>query len=85
MAASLLMPRDLVEQGMFLFDLGDNLPILNRKYRSKDYDRFVSLSQLLGVSKRALAIRMKHLGLLQDDQLRNPDVLIEVLKDRQEV
>ena len=85
LAASLLMPRDLVEQGMFLFDLGDNLPILNRKYRSKDYDRFVSLSQLLGVSKRALAIRMKHLGLLQDDQLRNPDVLIEVLKDRQEV
>ncbi len=85
LAASLLMPRDLVEQGMFLLGLGDALPILNRKYRFKDYDRFVCLSQLLGVSKKALAIRMKHLGLLHDDQLQNPDIMIEVLKDRQEV
>lgn len=81
LAAYLLMPKDLVEQGMFLFGLGDKISILNKKYRSKSYNRFADLTHLLGVSKKALSIRMMHLGLLQEDQLQDPDIMLEVVKD----
>ena len=68
----ILLPEYLVKDGMFMFGLGDKMQILNRLYRPKDYKRFTKLAAFLGVSKQALAIRMRGLGLLEVDQLADP-------------
>lgn len=81
LAAAILLPEDLVKQGMFLFGLGDKIECLNKVYRKEVYDRFAALADFLGSSKQALAIRMKRLGLLEHEYLNNPFSMIEVIKE----
>lgn len=81
LAAAILLPEDLIKQGMFLFGLGDKIECLNKLYRREVYDRFSALADFLGSSKQALAIRMKRLGLLEREYLDNPFSMIEVIKE----
>ena len=79
LASAILLPRELVEKGMFLFSLGDKIEVLNKIYFHKVYEQFSGLAQFLGVSKQALSIRMKQLGLLEHDYLNDPDSILEVV------
>ena len=78
LAAVMLLPRDLVEQAMSLFDVQEGIRMLNKVFAREDYDRFVGMTELLGCSKTALAIRMKQLGYIGEDYLDNPYRLIDV-------
>lgn len=78
LASALLLPKDLVQKGMFLFRLGEKISCVNRLYFQDIYKRFSMLSEYLGVSKKALAIRMKYLGLLDREQLDNPTALLDI-------
>ena len=81
LAGALLLPEDLVKKGMFLFGLGDKIKILNKIYSRETYDKFAALADFLGSSKKALAIRMKQLKLLEQDYLDNPFSMLEVVKE----
>ena len=79
LASAILLPRELVEKGMLLFSLGDKIGVLNKIYFHRVYEQFSGLAQFLGVSKQALSIRMKQLGLLEHDYLNDPDSILEVV------
>lgn len=78
LAAVMLLPRGLVEQAMGLFDVQGGIQVLNKIFAKEDYDRFVGMTELLGCSKIALAIRMKQLGYIEKDYLDNPYRLLDV-------
>ena len=82
LASAILLPRELVEKGMFRFSLGDKIEVLNKIYFHKVYEQFSGLAQYLGVSRQALAIRMKQLGLLNNNYLNNPDGIIEIVGEK---
>jgi len=79
LAAAILLPEDLIKQGMYLFGLGEKIECLNKIYCKEVYDRFAALADFLGSSKKALAIRMKGLGLLEREYLDNPFAMIEMI------
>lgn len=81
LASALLMPKDLVIRGMERHGLGRQIQILNRVFRPQAYKAFSELACSLGVSKQALAIRMKHLGLLDKEYLENPYALVNIWMD----
>ena len=69
MAAALLLPREVVEEGMFWFGLGERMKVLSKKYSKYKYDRFCELADFLQVSKTTLSYRMEQLGLLERNYL----------------
>ena len=81
LASLLLMPEKLVRKALCLFDLHEGVPILNRIFYPKDYERFCDVADFLGVSKTALAIRLRQMGLLQQNYLANPYALLDVTKE----
>lgn len=81
LSSVLLLQKPLVEQAMALFDVQGKIKILNRLYAREDYARFVGMTELLGCSKTALAIRMKQLGYLGENYLDNPYRLLDVEVD----
>lgn len=78
LGAAILLPENLIKQGMFLFNLGDKIECLNKIYSPEVYKRFEALADFLGCSKKALAIRMKQLGLLKKEYLDNPFDIINI-------
>ena len=42
------------------------------------FAQFLGICPFLGVSKKALAIRMKQLGLLENEYLDRPNAIIEI-------
>lgn len=74
----MLLPKRLVEQAMRLFDVQGGIWMLNKIFAKEEYDRFVGMTELLGCSKTALAIRMKQLGYIGMDYLDNPYRLLDV-------
>ena len=78
LTSCLLMPADLLRRNMRLVGLPEYLDFLNPVWRKQSYEQFVSLSELMGVSKQALSYRMKKLKLLGEDQRDNPNRLIDV-------
>ena len=72
LASAILLPKKLIEQGMYLFGFGERIDYLNKVFRPLEYERFSALADFLGSSKKALAIRMKQLGLLKEEYLDNP-------------
>ncbi len=85
LAAAILLPKNLIEQGMFLFGLGSKIECLNKIYRPAEYEKYAALADFLGCSKKALAIRMKQLGLLKKEYLDNPFDLITVYPEVREI
>ena len=78
LASVMLLPKSLVEQAMRLFDVQGGIRMLNKVFAKEEYDRFVGMTELLGCSKTALAIRMKQLGYIGMDYLDNPYRLLDV-------
>ena len=81
LASLLLMPADLLRQNMMLVGLPNRLDFLNQVWRRSEYEKFTTLSELMGVSKQALSYRMKQLGLLGEDQRAAPYELLDVWRD----
>lgn len=80
LASALLLPVEIVHGALRKFDLERGIDILNRIYRPKEYGRFCEMAEFLGVSKQAMAIRLKRLGLMKKDYLQNPYTLANVEK-----
>ena len=78
LAAAILMPEELLCRALYMFGLGERIDILNRLYRKREYDQFCNLAQFLGVSKQALAVRLKQLGRLRCAQLDNPHQILDI-------
>ena len=81
LASALLLPLEIVHGTLRRFDLERGIDLLNRIYRPKEYGRFCEMARFLGVSKQALAIRLKRLGLMKKDYLQNPYTLADVEKE----
>ena len=81
LAAELLMPYSVIVNGMSLFGLGKKIRCLNRIHFKADYKKYCALADFLGVSKTALAIRMKQLGLLEREYLRNPQDMLDIMME----
>lgn len=78
LAASILMPTELILQNMFWAQLGDRIKLLNSVYAPAVYERFCNLASMLGVSKQALAYRMQRLGLIEINHFDDPYQLIRI-------
>ena len=72
LASALLLPIELIYRALRRFGLEHGIGMLNRVYRPKEYTRFCDMAEYLGTSKQAMAIRLKRLGLLKKEHLRNP-------------
>lgn len=84
LASALLLPADLVLAALQRFRLEASIPILNKVFYRGEYERFCEMAQFLGASKQALAIRLKRLGLLGKEYLRDPYALVCVEKEEDE-
>lgn len=73
-----IMPRKLIGQAMFIFGFGEKIEMINRIYASEEYERFSGMAAFLGVSKKALSIRLNQLGLVERDYFDNPYALTDV-------
>ena len=77
----ILMPEFLIKQGMKLVGLEEKIEVLNRLWCREEYDKFCGVARLLGVSKQALSIRMKQLGLIGRDYLTNPREMMDIFME----
>ena len=78
LCSAILMPAQLVRKNMAVVGLPEKIDILNRIYRKETYLKFEEMSSVMGVSKQALAIRMRSLGLLEKEYLSNPHEMLNV-------
>ena len=78
LCSAILMPEPLLRSNMSLCGLPERIDILNRIYRKDTFSKFEELSNMMGVSKQALAIRMKSLALLDREYLSNPREMLNV-------
>ncbi len=83
LAAALLMPVDILKQGMYYIGFGEKIYCINRIFHEKDYKKFCNLANFLGVSKKALSIRMIQLGLLEKEYLENPNEYLVIYPEAQ--
>lgn len=83
LASALLLPKELILKHLAQAGV-THIRLLNKRYAPKEYFIFSMIANQLGVSKQALAIRMKYLGLLQADYLRNPDDLVRIYMEDDE-
>ena len=81
LTSAVLMPENMVRSNMLSFGLGEKMPLLNRVYATENYNRFSDMADHMGVSKQALAIRLKGLGLLDRDDLQDPYALTDIHPD----
>lgn len=85
LASALLLPTEIVHNALQKFDFGDGIRILNKVYRPQEYTRFCEMAKSLGASKQALALRLKRLGLLKQDFLKDPYALADIFPDENEL
>lgn len=83
--SAVLMPEELVKSNMAMYGLPGRIEVLNRLVGNGCYSRFCVMAEGMGVSKQALAIRLKGLGLLDQDYLRNPYEMLNVYKEENEL
>ena len=81
LASAILLPKDLIEQALFLFGIDSKIKRLNKMFSPKDYTKFANMAEFLGSSKTVLAIRMKQLGLLEQNDLDDPYRIIDAIGD----
>ena len=85
LTSCILMPRLLVEQAMMLAGLEGKIEMLNPVWRYREYEAFCNMCLLLGVSKQALALRMRQLGLLGTEHLARPHEILDIWKEDNEI
>ncbi len=81
LASCLLLPRELVQRQMEQQGLGSKIRLLNKVFAPKEYGRFSSMADSLGVSKTALSIRLGQLGMIERNDFRDPYALVNVYAD----
>ena len=69
LGAAILLPEDAVQDGMFIFGLGEHMTVLSNKYSPNKFESFCRMADFLGVSRSALSYRMEQLGLLDRNLL----------------
>ena len=84
LASVLLLPAELVKRTAIELGLDAGIKILNRIFYPEEYGRFATMAERLGASKQALAIRMKQLGLLGCEYLKDPYALVDIVKEDDE-
>lgn len=55
--------------------------MLNKVFAHTEYRKFEQMADYMGVSKQALAIRLKRLSLLNFDYLEDPYALVDIYPD----
>ena len=85
LASAVLMPEEMVRSNMAVFGLGEKMQMLIRVYAPGEYALFSDMSDHMGVSKQALAIRLKGMGLLEQDFLKDPYALVNIYPDDTEI
>ena len=83
--AELLMPEDLLRRNLALVGCPEGFAVLNPVWRKKDYGRFLGLCRMMGASRQAMAYRLELLGLVGKNQMANPNEMIDVWMDEEEV
>lgn len=78
LAVELLMPAKLIHETMQMYGLKNGIRRLNRIFDGDEYKRFSWMANYLGVSKEALAIRLQDLGLLKENELKNPYAVMDI-------
>jgi len=81
LASALLMPKEVVRDGMLLVDLPESIPLLSKACPGGVYKKFCILADFLGVSKKALAIRLKQLGVVAKEFIYSPYEVIDIDKE----
>ncbi len=84
LASAVLMPVEMLRQNMAAFGLGERVYMLNRVFAPAVYKQFSEMAGYMGVSRQALAIRLKQLNLLQHDCLRDPYALVNLYPEKEE-
>ncbi len=84
LAAELLMPRDLLMKNLSAAGIPQGIRVLNPVWRKAEYGRFLNVCDRMGVSKQALAYRLGLLGLAGENQMYNPDAMIDIWMDEEE-
>ena len=69
LAAAMLLPASVVEQGMYFFGIPQRIQKLDHLLDPDIFEKFYNLATFLGVSRQVLAFRMKRLGFLREDYL----------------
>ena len=69
LAAAILLPKDALQDAMFMFGLGNKMKVLSKKYSENKYNQFCEMAEYFQVSKTTLAFRMEQLGLLERNYL----------------
>lgn len=85
LTAAILMPLDLLMKHMKAVGLGQKIRMLNRVFAPKEYQAFAAVAENLGVSKSALSIRLKQLGLWARNDLKDPYALVRIEPDAEEL
>ena len=69
LGAAILLPEDAVQEGMFIFGLGEHMKVLSKKYSPNKFESFCRMGDFLGVSRTTLSYRMEQLELLERNLL----------------
>lgn len=83
LTSAILMPIDDVQTNMLTFGLGEKLRMLNKVFAPKDYERFCRMADYMGVSQAALSIRLRQLGLLELNHVKNPYELVDIFPNEE--
>lgn len=84
LASFLLLPEELVEICLQSFGLAPRIRYMSKSTTPKEYEKFCKMAEHLGVSKQALAIRLKQLGHIENDTLQRPGWLRSVEMEDEE-
>ena len=78
LAAAILMPKEILEM-VYKFCFNNKyIERINTVYDRENYHLFVSIAKLLGVSREALSIRLKDLGMLGEYRYMTVSEVIDV-------
>lgn len=66
-------------------ELDSKIRMSNRVLASKEYQAFATVVENLGLSKVALSIRLKQLGVLTWNDLKDPYALVCIEPDKEEL
>ncbi len=84
LAAALLMPEELLRRGMREHGLTGPLRVMHPRLDPETWRRASALAESLGVSRQALALRLRRLGLLRRDYPADPWAVLDITMEEEE-
>ena len=78
LASYLLMPKECIMRCLHEFGIDNGIEVLNSVYCQKDFTKFIKMAEFMGVSKQALSIRLKQMGLLKECYLDSPKRMLDI-------